>query len=156
MFASFFPLPWDLNRQILIFKYRCLIFNAQSNQIKYLSKFMNVSMKILWQRKKSRCVVKKKCRNVHRFDARTRGLGFCSPPKHRAGLHDNVPADLRPRWKKVRQSRATQPRCTVVPDFVTNFWRATHLFGVVTVLVVRSPVGTTDLKITGQRIAVRG
>ena len=38
---------------------------------------------------------------------------------YRAGLHDNVLADLLPRWQKVRQSRATQPRCTDVPDWVT-------------------------------------
>ena len=37
----------------------------------------------------------------------------------RAGLHDNVPADLLPpRWQKVRQFRATQPRCT---DWVATF-----------------------------------
>ena len=41
-----------------------------------------------------------------------------------AGLHDNVTADLLPKWQKVRQSRATQPRCTDVPDWVTAsaFW----------------------------------
>ena len=31
-----------------------------------------------------------------------------------------IPADLLPRWQKVRQSRATQPRCTDVPDWVTT------------------------------------
>ena len=46
----------------------------------------------------------------------------------RAGLHDNVPADLLPRWQKVCQSCATQLRCTDVPDWVTisavqpTFW----------------------------------
>ena len=38
----------------------------------------------------------------------------------RTGLRDNVPADLLPRWQKVRQSRATQPRCTDVQIWVTN------------------------------------
>ena len=37
-----------------------------------------------------------------------------------AGLHDNVPADLQPRWQKVCRSRATQPRCSNVPDWVTT------------------------------------
>ena len=37
-----------------------------------------------------------------------------------ACLHDSVSADLLPRWQKVRQSRATQPRCTDVPDWVTT------------------------------------
>ena len=40
--------------------------------------------------------------------------------KTKAGLHDNVPADLLPRWQKVRQFRATQPRYTDVPDWVTT------------------------------------
>ena len=35
-------------------------------------------------------------------------------------LHDNIPADLLPRWRKVRQSRATQPRYTDVPDSMTT------------------------------------
>ena len=39
----------------------------------------------------------------------------------RAGLHDNVPADLLPMWQKVRQSRATQLRCTDVPDWATTY-----------------------------------
>ena len=49
-----------------------------------------------------------------------------------AGLHDNVPADLPPRWQKVSQSRATRPRCADVSesDWVTEmFCRATHLLG---------------------------
>ena len=46
-----------------------------------------------------------------------------------AGLHNNVPANLLPRWHKVHQSRAIQPRCTDVPDWVTNFCHATHLLG---------------------------
>ena len=37
-----------------------------------------------------------------------------------AGLHDNVPADLLPRWQKVRQSRATQSRCTNVRNWATT------------------------------------
>ena len=49
-------------------------------------------------------------------------------PDSRAGLHDNDPADLLPRRHKVRQSRATQPRCIDVSDCMTtcavqpNFW----------------------------------
>ena len=50
--------------------------------------------------------------------------------KAEAGLHDNVPADLLPRWQKVRQSSATQPRGTDVLDWVTTsavqlaFWKS--------------------------------
>ena len=33
-------------------------------------------------------------------------------------LHDNVPANLLPRWQKFSQSHATPPRCTDVPDWV--------------------------------------
>ena len=45
-----------------------------------------------------------------------------------AGLHDNVLADLLPRWQKVHQSRASQPLGTDVPGWVTasavqaTFW----------------------------------
>ena len=38
----------------------------------------------------------------------------------RAGLHDDVLADLLPRGQTVRQSRATHPRCTDVSDWVTT------------------------------------
>ena len=38
----------------------------------------------------------------------------------RAGLHDNVPANLLPKWQKVHQSRVTQPRCADAPDWVTT------------------------------------
>ena len=42
----------------------------------------------------------------------------------------NVPADLPSWWQKVRQSFATQPWCTDVPDWVTtHFCRAIHLLG---------------------------
>ena len=42
------------------------------------------------------------------------------PWETRDGLHDNVPAGLLPRWQKVCQSRATRPKCTDVPDWVTT------------------------------------
>ena len=48
----------------------------------------------------------------------------------RAGLQDNVSADLRPKWQKVRHYRATQPRSTDVPDWMTTsavqptFWES--------------------------------
>ena len=46
----------------------------------------------------------------------------------RAGLHDHVPAELLPRRQKVRQSRATQPICTALPDWVPTSPVQTHLF----------------------------
>ena len=60
----------------------------------------------------------------------------------RAGLHDNVPADLSllPWWQKVRQFRATQPRCTDVPShnyFGDNFCQQKYTFwSIVTVLIL--------------------
>ena len=44
-----------------------------------------------------------------------------------ARLHDNVPADLLPRWQKVHQSPATQPRCTDIPDWLTTQPRRTDV-----------------------------
>ena len=41
----------------------------------------------------------------------------------RAGLHDHVPYDLLPRWQKVCQSRATEPRCTDIPDLSDLDWK---------------------------------
>ena len=38
----------------------------------------------------------------------------------RAGLHHNIPAGLPPRWQKVRQSLAPQPRYIDVPEWVTT------------------------------------
>ena len=49
-----------------------------------------------------------------------RPLPTCMPFFSRAGLHGNVQANLLQRWHKVRQSRATQPSCTDVPDRVTT------------------------------------
>ena len=59
-----------------------------------------------------------------------------------AGLHNNVPADLLPKWQKVRQSRATQPRSTDVPDWGTSLCRGTHLSGIVTVLILSAMVAS--------------
>ena len=64
-------------------------------------------------------------------------------PNSWAGLHDNVPADLPSWWQKVRQSRANsspakahwRPR---LGD--GHFCRATHPFGIVTVLFLSSMV----------------
>ena len=47
-------------------------------------------------------------------------LAGSNPLKYWAGFHDNIPADLLPMWQNVRRSRATQPRCTEVPDWVTT------------------------------------
>ena len=44
--------------------------------------------------------------------------------------------------RKLRQSRATQPRCIDVPDLGDNFCRATHLVGIVTVLILSAMVGS--------------
>ena len=63
--------------------------------------------------------------------------GFSKDTK--AGLHDNVPADINTATK-VRQSRATQPRCTDVPDWVITSAVATHVFGIVTVLSLSAMV----------------
>ena len=42
------------------------------------------------------------------------------------GLHDNIPADVLPRWHKILQYRATQPRCTDVRETTSavqpTFW----------------------------------
>ena len=38
----------------------------------------------------------------------------------RAGLHDNIPADLQPKWQKVHQSPATQPRCISGVQFLLH------------------------------------
>ena len=73
---------------------------------------------------------------------KTRSLGSFKP---RVELHDNVPADLLSRWQKVRQFRATQPRCTDDPDFATISAAQTHLLGRVAVLILSAtvaPVGT--------------
>ena len=63
----------------------------------------------------------------------------------RAGLQDNVLADLLPLCQDGRTKSASliaiQPRCTDVPDWVTNFCRATHL-RVVTVLILSATVAS--------------
>ena len=61
----------------------------------------------------------------------------------RAGLHDNVSADLLPYWQKVRQSRATQPRYTDVPDWVkTTSAMQPAFLGIVTVLMLSAMVAS--------------
>ena len=51
------------------------------------------------------------------------------PRSPEPGCTTTPPADLWPRWQKVRQSRATQPRWTHDPGWVTtSAVHATHLF----------------------------
>ena len=71
-----------------------------------------------------------------------------------ARLHDNVPADLLPRWQKVLQSRAAQLRCNDVPDWVTTFCRATRLLGIVTILILSAVV--VSWHPTGATLAAEG
>ena len=59
----------------------------------------------------------------------------------RAGLHDHVPADLLSRWQKVCQSRATQLRCTGIPDWVTTS-ACNPPFGIVTVVILNAMVAS--------------
>ena len=74
----------------------------------------------------------------HRCGKVTIKQGKASRQDTWAGLHDNVPADLLSRRQQVRQSRATQPRCTDVPHWVTTSALQPHLSPrTVTVLILK-------------------
>ena len=75
----------------------------------------------LWYRRKQYLIWKSLFRYSacirHQYKWRHKFVqGFCTHLDFWAGLHDNVLADLPPRWQKVRRFRVTQPRCTDVPD----------------------------------------
>ena len=53
-----------------------------------------------------------------------------------------VPADLLPKWQKVSQSRAIQPRCTDAPDWVTTSAIEATFLGIVTVLILSGTVAS--------------